>query len=109
MFANRTQYNEWLNGPAFERIPGTPPSHDSDSLQKYDVPCQAICLTIVTILLFIRAYTKGYILKALGWDDCKSNQMVGVTKPVLIDEHRYLYRCMGIITQSRYLIFSMLT
>lgn len=62
----------WLQWPAH-----VPPSRttstdgDNPSLQKYNILCQTICLTLVTILLLPRIYTKGRILKSLGWDDCK--------------------------------------
>ncbi|KAL8993501.1 MAG: hypothetical protein Q9188_007315 [Gyalolechia gomerana] len=63
----------WLQWPAH-----VPPSRttstdgDNPSLQKYNILCQTICLTLVTILLLPRIYTKGRILKNLGWDDFTS-------------------------------------
>jgi hypothetical protein len=34
--------------------------------------CDAICITIVTIVVAMRMYTRIHLLKSLWWDDCKS-------------------------------------
>ena len=31
----------------------------------------AVCLTVATLLVAMRLYTKVKVLKNLGWDDCK--------------------------------------
>ena len=42
------------------------------SQHKFDILCQTICLTITTLLIAVRVYTKGRVLKSLGWEDCES-------------------------------------
>ena len=44
-----------------------PPSKAS-----WDIVTQAVCLTVATLLVAIRLFTKIHILKSSGWDDCKS-------------------------------------
>lgn len=62
----------WLQWPAHVPPPGTKSTYGvNPSLQPYNILCQTICLTLVTILLLLRIYTKGRVLKILGWDDCK--------------------------------------
>lgn len=38
----------------------------------WDVVTQAVCLTIATLLVAMRMYTKFNVLKSPGWDDCES-------------------------------------
>lgn len=33
----------------------------------------AVCLAFVVIAVSMRLYTKQFITKSMGWDDCKSN------------------------------------
>ncbi|KAJ9300994.1 hypothetical protein DTO271G3_2158 [Paecilomyces variotii] len=48
-------------------------SHDyRDSIRRWDVLCQAICLSISTILVLLRLWTKFHIVRAPGWEDCTS-------------------------------------
>ena len=62
----------WLQWPAHVPPPATTSTYDeTPSLQPYNIVCQTICLTLVTVLLILRIYTKGRVLKSLGWDDCK--------------------------------------
>lgn len=76
MNLNDTEYKElidkWLEGPALGSPEGVSPDYlDGPSLQKYDVLCQSIGLTLVTTLVLVRVYTRARILKSLGWDDCE--------------------------------------
>ena len=43
-----------------------PPSHD-----KANVILHTICLTLTTLFLMMRLYTRHYISHWVGWDDCK--------------------------------------
>ena len=62
----------WLQWPAHVPPPATKSTNDdTPSLQPYNIICQIICLSLVTVLLILRIYTKGRVLKSLGWDDCK--------------------------------------
>ena len=62
----------WLQWPAHVPPPATTSTYDeTPSLQPYNIFCQTICLTLVTVLLILRIYIKGRVLKSLGWDDCK--------------------------------------
>lgn len=46
-------------------------SHDyRNSIRHWDVMCQAICLSISTILVLLRLWTKLHIVRAPGWEDC---------------------------------------
>ena len=75
MVSNETAYLEWLQGPASYSPSGSKSSlADVPSQQKYDVLCQSFCLTIVNVLILVRIYTKGWLLKTLGWDDCMRYQ-----------------------------------
>lgn len=44
-----------------------PPSHD-----KANVILHTICLTLTTLFVMMRLYTRHYISQWIGWDDCKS-------------------------------------
>lgn len=55
------------------------------------IPC-AVIVGIMIILVFIRMYTKVYILKSLGWDDCMSACASEIPTFVLTDL-RYMHLC----------------
>ena len=62
-----------LDDPVLDPPPGVVANLQNPySLQKYDILCQTICLTIVTTLLCIRLYTKWRVLHSLGRDDWTS-------------------------------------
>ena len=61
---------EWLQKPIWNGPIPTNATHSS--LQKFDILCQAICLTVATLLIMVRIYTKAWLLRSLGWDDCES-------------------------------------
>ena len=76
MDLNATEHRKlidlWLEGPAENAPHGTTTDYlNGPSLHKYGVLCQSIFLTLTTVLILIRIYTKTRILKSLGWDDCK--------------------------------------
>lgn len=62
-----------LDDPILDPPPGVVANLQNPySLQKYDILCQTICLTVATILLCIRLYTKWRVLDSLGRDDWTS-------------------------------------
>ncbi|KAL8792392.1 MAG: hypothetical protein Q9195_005006 [Heterodermia aff. obscurata] len=62
-----------LDDPIIDPPPGVVANLQNPySLQKYDILCQTVCLTIATILISIRLYTKWRVLHSLGRDDWTS-------------------------------------
>ena len=62
-----------LDDPFIDPPPGVVANLQNPySLQKYDILCQTICLTVATTLLSIRIYTKWRVLHTLGSDDWTS-------------------------------------
>lgn len=62
-----------LDDPILDPPPGVHANLQNPySLQKYDILCQVICLTVATTLLCIRLYTKSRVLHSLGSDDWTS-------------------------------------
>lgn len=62
-----------LDDPFIDPPPGVVANLQNPySLQKYDILCQTICLTVATTLLSIRIYTKWRVLHSLGSDDWTS-------------------------------------
>ena len=65
----------WEHAGQLPTIPA-PPGEVSNfnttvSLHLYDDLTQSVCLTIATVLIFIRIWTKWRILNVCGWDDCE--------------------------------------
>lgn len=64
------QMDAWLAGPVSKPPPGVSSDFvNGPSLHEYDIICQTICLTLVTLFVAVRIYTKSTVLKSLGWDD----------------------------------------
>ena len=58
---------------ALEPPPGITPNFvDPISLKKYDICGQTVCLTISTLAVWMRMYSKLRLIKAVGWEDCES-------------------------------------
>lgn len=55
------------------------------------IPC-AVIVGIMIILVFIRMYTKVYILKSVGWDDCMS-ACVSEIPTLVLTNLRYMHLC----------------
>lgn len=55
------------------------------------IPC-AVIVGIMIILVFIRMYTKVYILKSVGWDDCTSACLSEIS-PLILTYLRYMHLC----------------
>ena len=64
-----------LEGPGLEPPPGVIPNFVSPPSQKAaNVACQSVCLTLATFCVFIRMYTRFFIIRSHGWEDCTSPQ-----------------------------------
>ena len=69
----QAQVEELLNGPGLAPPNGIIPNFKDPSSQKQVViAANVICLVIASIGLFIRVYTKVFLVKRYGWEDCKS-------------------------------------
>ena len=61
-----------LDIPALTPPPGVASNFiDRQSRGSDLIITSAICLTLMSLLVMIRFYTKIYIKHKLGWDDCK--------------------------------------
>lgn len=103
MISNKTAYHQWLRDPLFPPPPDVVLSttSPSPSLQKYDILCQSLCLTVVTTLIAVRIHTKGRILKTLGWDDCPWFSPLRLRAPTkLTSVCRHVNCCMGRICSA---------
>lgn len=60
-----------------EPLPPSPlehqiPTYDyRDSMRSWDIVTQSICITISTICILLRLYSKIYIVRNPGWEDCE--------------------------------------
>ncbi|KAI9842653.1 MAG: hypothetical protein M1837_007020 [Sclerophora amabilis] len=62
-----------LDGPGLAPPPGvTPNLVNPDNLDVYLVVSLTLCLTLTTLAIGTRMYTKGFITRSLGWDDYTS-------------------------------------
>ena len=56
--------------------PGVVPNFvDPVSLQRYDVLTQSVCLSVATVFVLMRLYTKVVVLRNPWWDDCESKEL----------------------------------
>ena len=52
--------------------PGEPITYDyRDSMRKLDIVTQALCLTLSSMCIGLRMYSKLFIMKTPGWEDCE--------------------------------------
>jgi hypothetical protein len=65
---------KWIwDQPTIPAPPGvTPNLVNPYTMHPYNVLTQSVCLTIATLLVWIRIYTKKFVLDGLGWEDCGS-------------------------------------
>lgn len=53
--------------------PGVTPNYDNpEYIGHRMVTVNAVCLTLSTIIIALRVYTRGWIVQAIGVDDCLS-------------------------------------
>jgi len=61
-----------LNGPAMKPPQGVKPNfHSHDTIANYILPTDAVLLTLSTIALVLRIYTRRFITRSMALDDCK--------------------------------------
>lgn len=54
--------------------PGIVPNFVNPESRAYiNTVMHSVCLTLVTLFLAIRIYTRKFICRWLGWDDCKTS------------------------------------
>ena len=60
-----------LEGPAMSPPAGVIPNfHDPPNLDSFVALTLTLCLSIVTLAIALRMYTKVFILRVLAWEDC---------------------------------------
>lgn len=65
---------------ALEPPPGITPNFVNPvSMRKYDVLGQSMCLTVSTLLVWMRMYSKVRLIKSTEWEDCKFYDQAGST------------------------------
>ena len=62
------------------------------SQAKVLVVINAVCIALMLLFVGIRIYTKHYILRSVGWDDCELLISLGMSS---LTETRYLHCCGG--------------
>jgi hypothetical protein len=62
-----------LNGPAATPPAGVVPNFDDPpTLDAIIIPILTLCLTLATLAVLARAYTKLFIIRSIAYEDCKS-------------------------------------
>lgn len=83
-----------LEGPGLKPPPGVVPNFvDPPSQSAANVATQSICMILGTVCVFIRLYTRFFIVRSHGWEDCKQSKEAG--PPTRLTEPRYLFYRMG--------------
>ena len=87
--------NQPSETPALTPPPGVIPDfvHPA-SIRKYNILCQAICLPLSTIFVCMRMYTRSYVSRNLGAEDCILLSLHSLSSSGLIS-NRYLLCRMG--------------
>lgn len=68
----QTALRTLLEGPAMSPPVGLIPNfHDAPNLDVFVALTIALCVTFGTLAVLLRMYTKVYIVRALGLEDCK--------------------------------------
>ena len=71
---NRDELPWWETGnlSAIEPPPGVTSNFvNPASKASWDIVTQAVCLTVATLLVAMRIYTKVKVLRSPGWEDCE--------------------------------------
>lgn len=64
--------HEILDGPALQPPPGIHPNFvNPEDLHIAIVVTLVLCVSISTLVFWMRVYTKLYIIHRTGWEDCK--------------------------------------
>ena len=61
-----------LNCPGLPPPPGTIPNFvDPPTLENVQIAAAVVCLALAVLTTVLRMYTKAFVIKAIGWEDCK--------------------------------------
>ena len=61
-----------LNCPGLPPPEGVIPNFvDPPTLEHVQIAATVVCLTLAVFTTVLRMYTKVFIIKAIGWEDCK--------------------------------------
>lgn len=68
----QTKLEELLNGPAGVPPPGILPNFNNPpNLHTSIFAAEAVCLTLTSLAVLIRLYTRHFLLRSVGYDDCQ--------------------------------------
>ena len=68
----QVELQELLNGPAGTPPAGTQPNFENPpNLYTIIYISKALILIFTTLAVFIRIYTRHFLLRSMGYDDCK--------------------------------------
>ena len=82
---NSEKLQELLNGPAGTPPIGVMPNFDNPpSLEFYLIFTITVCVTLATVVVLLRMYTKIFIIRSLANEDCKllSSASAMILKPL---------------------------
>ena len=66
-----------LNGPAGAPPPGmTPNLVNPPNLDAIIIPTLSLCITVTTIVVVIRLYSKLFLIRSIAYEDCKSSYII---------------------------------
>ena len=61
-----------LNCPGLQPPAGIIPNFvNPPSLENVQIAAAVVCLVLATLTTLLRMYTKMFIIKAVGWEDCE--------------------------------------
>lgn len=62
-----------LRSPAMRPPPGVRPNLKNPSIHFFEerLLTMTLCLTFTTLFVMMRMYTKLFVIKSHGWEDCK--------------------------------------
>lgn len=85
-----------LQSPAMRPPPGVTPNLQDPTLHfaKERLLTMVLCLTFTAFFVLTRIYTKVWVIKSHGWEDCKSIVLAGWNESWLILD-RYMCPGMG--------------
>ena len=69
---------DYENIPAFPPPPGVVSNFDNPkTLSSSIIGVNVTFLSLMLIVVFIRIYSRGFIARSLGWDDCTPFLVIG--------------------------------
>jgi hypothetical protein len=73
---NSTEIEAFLNGPALSPPLGVAPdfSHP-ESISIYCIPITILGLSLTTLAVSARLYTRYFVIHNVGWEDCRLNKL----------------------------------